>query len=138
MTPNPTALAAVGLMLMAFAPMLTAGTPIQDTPIGLEGDPGSVVAPMPTDADGQAVFAVGPGRYAVLLPAVQTLRVPAVARVQAGRTVLTSVALQPGGQGRGYFAGRNGQRLIAMIPRGGGRIRVTLTEGPAGPGNASR
>ncbi|MDP1914247.1 hypothetical protein [Brevundimonas sp.] len=133
MTARLACLAAVGVMLASLS-LPTPGTPIVGIPVGLEGDPGSVVAPMLTSDAGHAAFAVGPGRYAILLPSVQTLAVPAVARIEVGRTVLTSAPILPGhGRGRAYFMGPDGRRLVAVVPNGGGRIRVTLTEAASGP-----
>ncbi|MDP1914249.1 hypothetical protein [Brevundimonas sp.] len=126
------AVAVVGMMLMGVG-QSTQGVPISGTDVGLEGEPGGVVAPMPTNDAGQASFTVGPGRYAVAIWNVQSLGVPAVARIEVGRTVLTSAPILPGqGRGRAYFMGPDGRRLVAVVP-GGGRIRVTLTEAASGP-----
>ncbi|WP_305306512.1 hypothetical protein [Brevundimonas sp.] len=79
-------------------------------------------------------FAVGPGRYAVAIWNIQSLDRSAVARIEVGRTVLTSAPIVPGqGRGRAYFMGPDGRRLVAVVPHGGGRIRVTLTEAASGP-----
>lgn len=45
-----------GIILEGFGYDRTAGTPIQGTPIGLEGDPGSIVAYTNTDVDGKYTF----------------------------------------------------------------------------------
>lgn len=128
MTTRFSAIAAAGLLLAAF---MGPGDPIPGTEVGLEHDPEGLVAPRATDDLGRAEFAIGEGRVVVLIPAVQTLRVPAVARVEVGRTVQVSAPIMPGGRGRADVLGTDGRRLVVAIPRGGGRVRVTLTE--AGP-----
>ncbi|MBX9803706.1 MAG: hypothetical protein K2Y04_13230 [Caulobacteraceae bacterium] len=129
------ALVAVVLLLAAFGPMAP-GDPIQGTSVGLDHDPESLIIATTNDR-GVIDVPMQQGRLiGLLLPAVQRVRitVPVVARVESGRTVLTSVPIQPGGRGDAYFMGRDGQRLTLPIPRGGARIRVTLTEGPlSGP-----
>lgn len=45
-----------GVILEGFGYDRTAGTPIQGTPIGLEGDPGSIIAYTSTDVDGKYIF----------------------------------------------------------------------------------
>lgn len=120
--------AASGSLVNPFA-QSTVGTPIVGIPVGLEGDPGSVVAPVPTNEAGQAVFVVRPGRYSVMIWTIQTLNDDVVARVEVGRTVLTSAPIQLGqGPGRAYFMAPDGRRLFAEIPRSGGRVRVILTK----------
>lgn len=129
-------LAAVALMLMAMS-QSTSGTPIQGTSVGLDHDPESLIIAATNDR-GVIDLQIPQGRVVgLLLPAVQTLRVPAVARVEMGRTVLTSVPIQPGGRGRAWFVDRRGQRLTLTIPRGGARVRVVLTEGAPIGGGAS-
>ena len=134
------AIAAVGLLLAAFA---NPGDPIPGVEVGLEHDPEGLVSPRTTDDLGRAEFAVGEGRAVVLSPAVQTLRRPAVARVEVGRTVQVSAPIMPGDRGRADILGTDGRRLVVVIPRGGGRVRVTLTEAtsrttaPPAPGGAS-
>ncbi|MES2285991.1 MAG: SBBP repeat-containing protein [Bacteroidota bacterium] len=45
-----------GVIFEGFGYDRTAGTPIQGTPIGLEGDPGSIIAYTSTDVDGKYTF----------------------------------------------------------------------------------
>ncbi|MDO9588905.1 MAG: hypothetical protein Q7J13_13345 [Brevundimonas sp.] len=130
------AFAAVSVLMMAFA-QSTPGTPIQGTAVGLEGDPGSIVAPGRTDARGEAVFAVGPGRYSVFLinPSVPTI--VTVTPVNDA-PVMISVPIMPG-RGRVYAVDAAGRRLFVRKAGGGDRdeyLRVTLTE--AGPVAAPR
>ncbi|TPW06553.1 MAG: hypothetical protein FD125_193 [bacterium] len=68
-----------------------------------------------------------------MLPNAQTLRVPAVARIEVGRTVITTNTIQPGGRGDVRFMTREGGRLLFTVPRGM-RVRVVLTEGAPAPG----
>ena len=128
MTVRPVAIAAIGLLLAAFG-QATPGTPIQGIPIGLEGEPEWLAAPVRTDARGEAVFSVGPGRYSVFLT---NPTVPAVGTVTPVNDApsMTSAPIRPG-RGRVYAVDPAGRRLTAVVARGGGRIRVTLTE--AGP-----
>ncbi|HWQ85410.1 hypothetical protein [Brevundimonas sp.] len=134
------AIAAVGLLLAAFA---GPGDPIPGVEVGLEHDPEGLISPRTTDDLGRAEFAVGEGRAVVLFPAVQTLRRPAVARVEVGRTVQVSAPIVPGGRGRADILGTDGRRLVVIIPRGGDRVRVTLAEvgsrttAPSAPGGES-
>lgn len=124
-------LAALALLLTAFAPMAQ-GDPIPNRDIILEGDPISLTVSGKTDSRGTVVLPVQPGRnYAILFPVFAQARYTAVARVEAGRMVMTSVPLAPGGRGPAYFMGRDGRRMTLTIPRGVARVRITLTEGPA-------
>lgn len=60
---NKLFLAATLLCLKALAAE-TAGTPIQGTPIGLEGDPGSIKVSTKADANGSFSFnGLPPGKY---------------------------------------------------------------------------
>ncbi len=128
------ALAAAALTLAAFR---IAGDPIASTSVGLDHDPEALIVAS-TNGRGVIDLQVPQGRVTgLLLPAVQSLRVPAVARVEMGRTVLISAPIQPGGRGKAYFVGRDGRKLTLTIPRGGARVRIILTEGPvAGTGPA--
>lgn len=118
------------LMLAAAAPLIQ-GDPIPDREIILDEDPGNAIISGTTDRSGGVLLSAQPGRYALKLPNAQTLRVPAVARIEIGRTVLTTGPIQPGGRGDVYFMGRDGRRLTFMVPRGA-RVRVVLTEGAQG------
>ena len=118
---------AVGVLLMAFAQ--STATPAAGIPIGLEGDPGSVVAPGRTDARGEVVFSVGPGRYSVFLINPSAPAIVTVTPVNDA-PVMVSVPIRPG-RGRVYALDAAGRRLRVVVPSGGGRIGVTLTE--AGP-----
>lgn len=126
-------LAALALLLAAFAPMAQ-GDPIPGRDIVLEGDPSPPNSPLfrISDRSGVAQWSPEPGRYALKLPNAQTLRVPAVARIEVGRTVLTTNTIQPGGRGDVAFMTREGGRLIFTVPRGA-RVRVVLTEGAPAP-----
>lgn len=124
MTVRPVAIAAIGLLLAAFG-QATPGTPIQGTPIGLEGDPGSIAEPARTDARGEAVFAVGPGRYSVFLTNPTAPAVVTVTPVNDAPS-MTSAPIRPG-RGRVYAVDAAGRRLVTTVPRGGGRVRVTLS-----------
>ncbi len=124
MTVRPVAIAAVGLLLAAFG-QATPGTPIQGTPIGLEGEPGSIAAPARTDARGEAVFSVGPGRYSVFLTNPSAPAIVTVTPVNDAPS-MTSAPIRPG-RGRVYAADAAGRRLVTTVPRGGGRVRVTLS-----------
>ena len=124
------------LLLTAFAPR-EQGYPLVGRDIILEGDPISLTMSGTTDRSGGVLLSAQPGRYALKLPNVQTLRVPAVARIEVGRAVLTPHTIQPGGRGDAYFMGRDGRRLTGMVPRGA-RVRVVLTEGaPVGGGGSA-
>lgn len=123
MTVRPVAIAAIGLLLAAFG-QATPGTPIQGTEVGLEGDPGSIAAPARTDARGEAVLSVGPGRYSVFLTDPSAPAVVTVTPVNDAPS-MTSAPIRPG-RGRVYAVDPAGRRLTLVVPRGG-RIRVTLT-----------
>lgn len=127
-------LVAVALLLTAFIP-IAQGEPIPSRDIILLGDPSPPNFPLfrTTDRSGVARWSPEPGRYALKLPNVQTLRVPAVARIEIGRTVLTTNTIQPGGRGDVAFTTRDGGQLILIVPRGA-RVRVVLTEDVAAPG----
>lgn len=125
-------LAALALLLTAFAPMAQ-GDPIISRDIVLEEDPGQLTVSSTTDRRGVVNLSAQPGRYALMLPNAQTLRVPAVARIEVGRTVITTNTIQPGGRGDVRFMTREGGRLIFTVPRGV-RVRVVLTEGAPAPG----
>ncbi|MDI1325682.1 MAG: hypothetical protein PSV23_02675 [Brevundimonas sp.] len=122
------AIAAASLLLAAFG-QATVGTPIVGIPIGLEGDPDPIVASGRTDARGEVVFAVGPGRYSVFLTNPTAPAVVTVTPVNDAPS-MTSAPIRPG-RGRVYAVDPAGRRLTTVAARGGGRIRVTLTE--AGP-----
>lgn len=133
---KPGLIGLAALLLTAAAPLIQ-GDPIPDRDIVLEEDPGNLTVSGATDRSGGVLLSAQPGRYALKLPNAQTLRVPAVARVEIGRMVLTTSTIQPGGRGDAYFMGRDGRRLTFMVPRGA-RVRVLLTEGaPVGGGGGS-
>ncbi|MEJ6788228.1 hypothetical protein BrevBR_01645 [Brevundimonas sp. BR2-1] len=135
------AIAAASLLLAAFG-QATVGTPIVGIPIGLEGDPDPIVASGRTDARGEVVFSVGPGRYSVFLTDPSAAAVVTVTPVTDAPS-LTSAPISPV-RGRVYAVDSSGRRLTTVVPRGGGRVRVTLTEAtsrttaPPAPGGASR
>lgn len=124
MTVRLVAIAAIGLLLAAFG-QATPGTPISDTPIGLEGEPQWLAAPVRTDARGEAVFSVGPGRYSVFLTNPMAPAVVTVTPVNDAPS-MTSAPIRPG-RGRVYAVDAAGRRLVTTVPRGGGRVRVTLS-----------
>ncbi|WP_439477400.1 hypothetical protein [Brevundimonas sp.] len=126
-----TAIAVVGLLLGAF---VGPGDPVPGTSVGLDHDPGGLVAPRATDDLGRAEFAVGPGRYSVFLinPLVPTI--VTVTPVNDAPAMI-SAPIMPG-RGRVYAVDAAGRRLTMVVPRGGGRVRVALTE--AGPPAAPR
>ena len=122
---------AVGVLLMAFA-QSTPGTPIVGIPVGLEGDPGSVVAPGRTDARGEVVFSVGPGRYSVFLINPSAPAIVTVTPVNDA-PVMVSAPIMPG-RGRVYAVDAAGRRLFVRKAGGGGGneyLRLIVTE--AGP-----
>lgn len=124
MTLRPVALAAIGLLLAAFG-QATPGTPIVGIPIGLEGEPQWLAAPARTDARGEAVFSVGPGRYSVFLTNPSAPAIVTVTPVNDAPS-MTSAPIRPG-RGRVYAVDAAGRRLVTTVPRGGGRVRVTLS-----------
>ena len=115
------------LALTAAAP-LKQGDPIPIRDIVLEDDPPALTVSGTTDRSGVVLLSPRPGRYALMLPNAQTLRVPAVARIEVGRMALDTNTIQPGGRGNVYFTGRDGRRLSVMVARGE-RVRIVLTEG---------
>jgi hypothetical protein len=130
-------LAALALLLTAFAPMAQ-GDPIPNRDIVLEEDPLHALTTGVTDRQGTTVLPVQPGRnYAILFPVFAQARYTAAARVEVGRMVITSAPLAPGGRGPAYFMGRDGRRMTLTIPRGVERVRITLTEGPPSGGRAT-
>ncbi len=125
------------LLLTAAAPLIQ-GDPIPSRDVILQGDPSSLTVSGTTDRSGGVLLSARPGRYALKLPNAQTLRVPAAARIEIGRTVLTTSTIQPGGRGDVWFLNREGRRLTFTVPRGA-RVRVVLTEGaPVGGGGSTR
>ena len=139
--PNPRLLliALAALALTAAAP-LKQGDPIPGRDVVLDGDEGFLTVSGTTDRSGVVLLSPQPGRYALMLPNAQTLRVPAVARIQVGRMALDTNTIQPGGRGNVYFTGRDGRRLSVMVARGE-RVRIVLTEGAplaTGGGSAGR
>lgn len=125
MTVRPVAIAAIGLFLAGFG-QATPGTPIQGIPIGLKGEPEWPAAPVQTDARGEAVFSVGPGRYSVFLTNPTAPAVVTVTPVNDAPS-MTSAPIRPG-RGRVYAVDPAGRRLMTVVARGGGRVRVTVTE----------
>lgn len=116
----------------------TAGTPIQGTPIGLEGDPGQIhVAAGDVDGDGRAelVWNRKPGAtgLSVFVADRSKLRVAAIFRIESGRQTMVSAPILPG-KGRGYASDARGKRLI-VLPAGGPSqpVRITLTQAPVAP-----
>ena len=60
------------LIMVSVSGQKTAGTPIQGTPIGLEGDPGSIsIFSGKTDAKGQVSTKVEKGKYKLILYKIQ-------------------------------------------------------------------
>lgn len=102
----------------------TAGTPIQGTEIGLEGDPGSLMAGGGrTDAAGNVVVDarnLRTGRYFVFLPAGTPRRGPVRITVSRGNGLaLVSAPIGPArGGARSYALDRNGRRLALVIAPG--------------------
>ena len=131
MTARIPIIAAIGLLLAAFA-QTTAGTPIQGTEVGLEGDPGSIANPVRTDARGEAAFSVGPGRYSVFLTNPTVTAIVTITPVNDA-PVMVSVPIRPG-RGRVYAVDAAGRRLFVRKAGGGGGneyLRLIVTE--AGP-----
>lgn len=123
------AVIAATLLVGASVAQAERGEPIVKIPIGLEGDPGSLVAPRPTDLTGTAVFAdLAPGRYAVFVP--DAARLPATVRIRISADVSTlrvqNYSIRPG-RGRVYALDDSGRRLVVTIPRAGGRITVNVS-----------
>ncbi|MDI1282198.1 hypothetical protein [Brevundimonas sp.] len=119
------------LLLGASVAHAEPGTPIQGIPVGLEGDPGSIVAPRVTDREGNVVFAdLAPGRYAVFIPDASRLQAPIRLRISADVSTLRIqnyvIVAQPG-RGRAYTLDDRGQRLVVTIPRAGGRIAINAS-----------
>lgn len=119
--------------LLVAAPVAHAkvGGPIQDIPVGLDGDPGSiVVGPTNTDAKGNVSFGkLAPGRYVVFLPDAARLKVPArVSFGKAGARPMLSAPILPGKAGKIYALDNNGRRLTVTIDKAGGQIKINVTE----------
>jgi hypothetical protein len=133
------ALAAVALTLAAFR---IQGEPIRDKDIVLEEDPPQLTVSGKTDRSGAAMLPVKAGHTYTIRLDYKTAedlarRSTTVARIEVGRTVVTSAPLAPTGLGPAWFNGRDGKRLKLTIPRGVERVRIILTEGPvAGTGPA--
>lgn len=129
-------LAGLALAAVFAAPLALAaeGGPIQGTPIGLEGEPGSLKASGVTDARGEAMFGMlAPARYSVWMDASR-LQGPVQIRFGApDGAMVVSEPIEPG-KGRAYAVDKSGQKLSAAIPRGvqgggraGAQLRVKLT-----------
>ena len=104
-----------------------AGEPIASIPIGLEGDPGSIVAPSATNGEGNVTFTnLKPGRYTVFLPDSSTLKVPCRAAITFGREKLkASEPIAPGKKGaKAYALDSTGQKLTVVLDKPG--ISITL------------
>lgn len=107
------------------------GEPLSGTPVGLEGDPGSLLAGTGrTDANGNVTIGnLAPGRYFVFLADPSSLRGAARVRVtMAGAAGPLSGALfrdSSGGSlsrstgGRAYVLDANGGRLVVVVPNPG-------------------
>lgn len=106
MAVRPVAIAAVGLLLAAF---VGPGDPIPGTEVGLEGEPEWLAAPVRTDARGEAVFSVGPGRYSVFLTHPSASAIVTVTPVNDAPS-MTSAPIRPG-RGRVYAVDAAGRRL---------------------------
>lgn len=122
-------IAAVALSVLNLAAQATPGTPIQGIPIGLEGDPGSIVVPRTSDRLGNVVFTgLGPGRYSVFVQDSSRLEAPVGIgiRSEAPAVRAKSYFIRPG-RGRAYAMDADGQRLVVTIPRAGGRIGVNVS-----------
>jgi hypothetical protein len=114
------------------------GNPVGGIDVGLDGIPPGRIMVRTTDARGQVNFEAEAGGMGLLLPSVQAVREAArrsgtrppdgvVARVEVGGAVLTSAPLMLTGEGRAEFRGTDGRPMVIPIPRGGARVRVTLT-----------
>lgn len=115
------------LLLGASVAHAEPGTPIQGIPVGLEGEPGSIVAPRVTDREGNVVFAdLAPGRYTVFVPDASRLEGAAELRISLNfEEIRVPYAVRPG-RGRAYALDDKGQRLVVSIPRAGGRIAINV------------
>lgn len=122
-------IAAAALSTIGPPAQTTPGTPIQGIPIGLEGDPGSIVVPRTSDRLGNVVFTgLAPGRYSVLVQDASQFRAPVSISI---RPEVPAVEVKPysirPGRGRAYAMDAEGKRLIVSIPRAGGRIGVNVS-----------
>ena len=137
----PAAIVAACVATLLFAaPVALAGPgdPITSVPVGLEGDPGSIiVGPAGTDAKGNVAFGkLAPGRYVVFLPDAARLKVPVrVSFGKAGARPMLSAPILPGKAGKIYALDNNGRRLTVTIDKAGGQIRINVVEA-AGPRRA--
>jgi len=123
------AVCAAFLTLTATAAFAKVGDPIPGIPVGLEGDPGSIVAPIPTNGEGNVTFNnMKPGRYTFVLIDTSTLKVPCRISVTFGREKLPiSEAILPGKHGAQAFAlDKSGHKLTVALDRAGGQITVHL------------
>ena len=131
------AISAAFLTFSATAAHAKAGEPVTGTPIGLEGDPGSIVAPILTDVEGNVTFrTLSPGRYTVVLIDMSKLTAPAslhivrITNIRANAKVeepLVSGPIQPGKKGaKAYALDRNGSKLVVTFEAAGGSITVHL------------
>ena len=113
----------------ATAARAKAGEPIASIPIGLEGDPGSIVAPSASNGEGNVTFTnLKPGRYTVFLPDSSTLKVPCRMAITFGREKLrASEPIAPGKMGaKAYALDSTGRKLTVVLDKPGTPITVQL------------
>lgn len=132
------------VMFMVSAAWATPGTPISGTPVGLEGDPGSIVAASGrTDAHGNFIASgLVPGRYFVFIfdrwGQQGIYRAVGVRAGLVGGKMQASAPILPA-RGRSYALDREGRRLTVTVPgrRGErrGQIRITVVEAKFTPPN---
>jgi hypothetical protein len=128
------------LALCAFSLTLTAsiahakqGDPIPGIPVGLEGDPGSImVAHAVTNGEGNVTFTnLRPGHYTFVLTDTSTLKVPCQMLVTSNRNPLRlpiSETILPGKSGsQAYALDSSGHKLTVTIQGLGGLIGVHLS-----------
>ncbi len=128
------ALACAALMLSATTAFATV-TPSSGTPVGVDHDPGGIIATGTTDAKGNVSFGkIEPGRYSFLISDTSTLKTPATILVTSGVVSLTSAPILPG-KGKAYALDGKGRKLVVEIGHSASRIAVNVSQ-YAGNGQA--